>query len=75
MADSEKSLVDSGRSINEKSKWIKEIQLNAESSPDSFWGTGLHLFDKKAMDQKCWKGDGGLRCNIYNKVHNELLSK
>ena len=32
----------------------------AESSTDTYWGTGLHLCDRNALDQWYWSGDGGL---------------
>ena len=31
----------------------------AESSTDSFWGTGLHLHDRNALDKRLWKSAGG----------------
>ena len=39
----------------------------AESLTDAHWGTGIHLHDKHALDERYWKGDG-LMCEIYQKV-------
>ena len=30
----------------------------AEMSTDSYWGTGIHLHDKNALDHCFWTGDG-----------------
>ena len=60
---------------------LKKILLNtgsvkiAESSMDKFWGTGLHLYDKNAMDQRFWVEGGGFMCELYSKLRNELGEK
>ena len=44
----------------------------AESSTDPLWGTGLHLYDRKAMDERYWADNGGLMCDIYSKLREEI---
>ena len=44
----------------------------AESSTDQFWGTGLHLHDRNAMDQRYWKNDGSAMSEIYEKLCQEM---
>ena len=43
----------------------------AESSTDEFWGTGMHLFHKNALDQRHWSGDGAMS-EILGKLCQEL---
>ena len=46
----------------------------AESSPDHFWGIGLHIHDRLALDCKQWKNkDGGAMCEILKRVQEQLL--
>ena len=43
-------------------------KLVAESSANLFWGTGLHLRDRNALDQQHWKSsNGGAMCEILKK--------
>ena len=42
--------------------------LIAESSTDTFWGTGLHLHDRLALDKNAWKNKGGVMSEILNRV-------
>ena len=58
---------------------LKQILLDsgnvmlAESSTDPFWGTGIHLHDKVALDKRCWKNpQGGAMCEILQKVRQDL---
>ena len=44
----------------------------AKSSTDDFWGTGLHLYDRNAMNRQFWANRGGLMSDIYDCVHQEL---
>ena len=45
----------------------------AESSEDPFWGTGVHLRDKLALNENNWKSTGGgAMCEILGKVRHEL---
>ena len=47
--------------------------LIAESSTDSFWGTGLHLHDRNALDKRLWKSTGGGKmAKILSRVQDEL---
>ena len=45
----------------------------AESSPDDYWGTGLHLYARNALDPRYWSNQGGVICEIYESVRSELL--
>ena len=48
----------------------------AESSTDSYWGTGLHLRDCNAMDQHFWvTSNGGMMSEIYDQLRAELRSE
>ena len=44
----------------------------AESSPDDYWGTGIHLHAKNAMDKRFWANQGGVMSKIYHKIRAEL---
>ena len=44
----------------------------AESSPDDYWGTGIHLYARDAMDMCFWSNQGGLMSEIYDRVCAEL---
>ena len=44
----------------------------AETSPDDFWGTGLHLYDRNAMDVRFWSNQRGLMSDVYERVRSEL---
>ena len=44
----------------------------AERSIDPFWGTGLHLHHKNALDKCYWTTEGGAMCEIYAKLKHEL---
>ena len=45
----------------------------AEASTDPYWGTSVHLHDKKALDRRHWKSlNGGLMCSILDRVRSEL---
>ena len=45
----------------------------AESSSNSFWGTGLYLHDRNALNKSHWKNrDGGAMCGILKKVRREF---
>ena len=44
-----------------------------ESSTDPYWGAGLHLHDKNALDKRCWPNkEGGVMSEILHRVHREL---
>ena len=48
-------------------------KIIAEGTTDPFWGIGLRLHDKAAMDQCKWPNrEGGVISNILQKVHSEL---
>ena len=45
----------------------------AESSENTFWGTGVHLHDRTALDKRAWKTtDGGVMCQLFARVCQEL---
>ena len=44
----------------------------AEGSLDSYWGTGIHLHDKNALDDRFWVDGKGLMGEILEKVRHEL---
>ena len=48
----------------------------AESSKDPYWGTGVHLHSKNALDKCFWTpgGGGGAMSEILEKVRHELSS-
>ena len=49
-------------------------RLLVEGSTDSFWGIGLHLYDKKALDRRFWVNkEGGAMSEILRRVHSELM--
>ena len=44
-----------------------------ESSPDSYWGTGVHLHDRNALDPRHWANkSGGVMSEILIRVRHEL---
>ena len=54
---------------------LKSILLNtgngkiAESYKDPYWGTGIHLYERVALDSKHWKAkEGGVMREILSKV-------
>ena len=48
----------------------------AESSTDPYWGTGLHLHDRSALNQRAWKNvNGGAMCEIISKVRSDLKAR
>ena len=58
---------------------LKRILLNtgekllAEASPDSFWGIGLHLHNKPALNRRAWPNtNGGIMMQILTQVCQEL---
>ena len=62
-----------------QNKTLSSVLLNtsdatiAESSTDTYWGTGIHLHDKNALVRSHWKsGDGGVMCGILQRVRHEL---
>ena len=47
--------------------------LLAESSIDDYWGTGIHLHDKRALDKRSWKTkEGGVMAQILAAVRTDL---
>ena len=40
----------------------------AESSYEKFWGTGLHLYDRSALDNHQWQDKGGVTSEILSAV-------
>ena len=46
--------------------------LLAEGSPDPYWGIGVHIHDRVALDKRFWKNSGGVTSEIYTRVHQEL---
>ena len=60
--------------------FLKAIVLNsgstkiAESSMDTYWGTGIHIHDESALDECFWNGDGAM-ANIYNHIRQELSTE
>ena len=44
----------------------------AEGSTDDYWGTGIHLYAKNAMDPQYWSNEGGVMSEIYARVRDEL---
>ena len=57
---------------------LKGILLNtgealiAESSLDSYWGTGVHLHDRNALDERFWSDGPGVLSEIYSRVRHDL---
>ena len=45
----------------------------AESTPDEYWGTGVHIHNRNALDKRFWKNNGGVMCELLSKVHSELI--
>ena len=45
-----------------------------ESSLDTFWGTGLHLHDRNALDCRYWSNQGGAMSEILHEVRQALIS-
>ena len=46
--------------------------LLAKGSIDSFWGTGRHLRDKRALDKRAWENEGGAMSEILHRVRTDL---
>ena len=61
-----------------QNKTLQEVLLSndhqiAESSEDPFWGTGIHLHDRLALDKRSWKtADGGAMSHILTRIRQEL---
>ena len=62
-----------------QNRLLKELLLStgdsliAESSTDPFWGTGLHLNHKNALDKQYWTTEnGGAMCEMYTRLKKEL---
>ena len=48
----------------------------AEGSTDPYWGIGVHLRDRNALDRRAWTNKhGGAMAGILSQVRNELLKK
>ena len=48
-------------------------QLIVEASTNSFWGTGIHLHDKNALDKRAWVNkEGGAMSDILGCVRRDL---
>ena len=48
-------------------------KIIAESSTDTFWGVGLHLHDRNALDRRHWiNKSGGAMCDILSRVRRDL---
>ena len=60
--------------------YLKGVLLNtgdvtiAESSMDSYWGTGLHLRERNALDERYWLDGAGALSEIYSRVRHDLKS-
>ena len=61
---------------------LKTLLLNtgektlAESSKDDFWGTGIHLHDRNALNDHFWTNkEGGAMSEILHKVRHNLKAK
>ena len=51
-------------------------KLLVESSTDPFWGSGVHLHDKNALDRRAWENkEGGKMCSILSHVQSDLQKK
>ena len=48
-------------------------KLLVESSMDSYWGTGIHLHNKAALDRKFWKNEGGVMSDILSRVREDKV--
>ena len=46
--------------------------LIAKSLTDPYWGTGIHLFDKLALNSRHWKNEGGVISDILGRVHRDV---
>ena len=46
----------------------------AEASTDPYWGTGVHLRDKTALNRNAWtNNNGGAMSEILHQIRHELL--
>ena len=42
-----------------------------EATLDEFWGIGIRLFDKRALDEDKWQRDGAM-CELLDRLRNDL---